>query len=76
MATEGVTSGWQLLEDGEEMRVGPYRLLFQLQTAPEAPIEEIIHDERPIAPPQEHGMALRDLWTRVPDDTSMRPSPE
>jgi hypothetical protein len=27
MATEGVTSGWQILEDGEEVDVGPYSLV-------------------------------------------------
>jgi VWFA-related protein len=30
MATEGVTSGWQFLDSGEDIRVGPYRLAFQL----------------------------------------------
>jgi hypothetical protein len=28
MATEGMTSGWLFLDDGDEMRVGSYRLVF------------------------------------------------
>jgi hypothetical protein len=31
MATEGVTSGWLLLADGEELHLGKYRLLFQAE---------------------------------------------
>lgn len=31
MATEGVTSGWLLLADGEEFHLGKYRLLFQAE---------------------------------------------
>jgi serine/threonine protein kinase len=27
MATEGVTSGWEFLQSGEEMRLGPYRIV-------------------------------------------------
>src|SRR5262249_13680662 len=30
MATEGVTSGWLFLEDGDEIQVGPYRVSFLL----------------------------------------------
>lgn len=77
MATEGVTSGWQLLEDGDELRVGPYRILFQLQGQADASTEPEPLPELPSQPPQEHGMALRDLWTRLPDEGSpMRPSAE
>jgi predicted component of type VI protein secretion system len=56
MATEGVTAGWQFLNDGEELRVGPYRLIFQLQQQEE---EESDAEPMPDRLPQEHGMALR-----------------
>jgi VWFA-related protein len=60
MATEGVTAGWQFLEDGDEMRIGPYRLIFQAQQQEEAP-EEVV--PAPDRLPQEHGMALRRTGT-------------
>jgi VWFA-related protein len=55
MATEGVTAGWQFLDDGDEMRVGPYRLIFQKhqEEKTEADLEPT-----PQRLPQEHGMAL------------------
>jgi VWFA-related protein len=66
MATEGVTSGWQFLESGEDMRIGPYRIVFQL----DAPVEEFEQASElpaeplePPQPPQEHGMALHEPWT-------------
>jgi hypothetical protein len=62
MATEGVTSGWQFLESGEDMRVGPYRIVFQV----DLPEDEAGGDDlstEPTKPPQEHGMALREPWT-------------
>ena len=31
MATEGMVSGWLFLDDGDEMRVGSYRLLFHAE---------------------------------------------
>jgi hypothetical protein len=39
MAVEGVSSGWILLENGEDMRLGKYRLLFQGEV-PESAFEE------------------------------------
>jgi VWFA-related protein len=36
MATEGLTSGWQFLDDGEDITVGPCRISFQLEEQPEA----------------------------------------
>lgn len=64
MATEGVTSGWQFLENGEDMRVGAYRILFQLHVPEEPPAEQPEPappgEEGEIPPPQEHGMALRE----------------
>jgi hypothetical protein len=39
MATEGVTSGWLLLADGEEMHLGKYRLLYQAEV-PVTPEED------------------------------------
>jgi VWFA-related protein len=66
MATEGVTAGWQFLEDGDEMRIGPYRLLFQAQIE-EQKLEEIM--PLPDHLPQEHGMALRPTGT---DDPAVR----
>jgi VWFA-related protein len=60
MATEGVTAGWQFLEDGDEMRIGPYRLIFQAQMEEEAEVEAMPTPDRL---PQEHGMALRPTGT-------------
>jgi VWFA-related protein len=56
MATEGVTAGWQFLEDGEEMRIGPYRIIFQAQQEEKAEMDA----DKPVPDhlPQEHGMAL------------------
>ena len=31
MATEGMVSGWLFLDDGDEMRVGSYRLVFRAE---------------------------------------------
>jgi VWFA-related protein len=55
MATEGVTAGWQFLNDGDEMRIGPYRIIFQAQQR-----EVVDEDAQPLPDrlPQEHGMAL------------------
>ena len=46
MATEGVTSGWQILDNGEELRLGLYRIAFH--AAAEAPParEEFASDPR------------------------------
>jgi hypothetical protein len=56
MATEGVTSGWQFLDPGEDISVGPCRLVFQLDEVPEAVVE-------PAPPPR-----LRELWPLRPDE--------
>ncbi len=50
MATEGVTSGWLLLADGEDFRLGAYRVLFQneVPNVAEVPTEE----EQPPAEPE------------------------
>jgi VWFA-related protein len=71
MATEGVTAGWQFLEDGDEMRIGPYRLIFQSQHQEDVP-EEVV--QAPDRLPQEHGMALRPTGTDSP--TAGRASPD
>jgi VWFA-related protein len=67
MATEGVTAGWQFLDDGDEMRVGPYRIIFQAQqpelsTADDAPLPDGL--------PQEHGMALHRSFGLTETDRS------
>ncbi len=56
MATAGVTSGWEFFDNGDEMRLGPYRFVFQIKVNEEEP-----RPEEPITPsqPQEHGMTLR-----------------
>jgi hypothetical protein len=49
MATEGVTSGWLLLADGEEMHLGKYRLLYQAEVpvTPEEPVfESVVPEEQ------------------------------
>jgi hypothetical protein len=40
MATEGVTSGWLLLADGEELHLGKYRLLFQAEVPASADLQD------------------------------------
>ena len=63
MATEGVTSGWHFLESGEDLRIGPYRLVFQLEAEPEAEPDEPQGPQGGSdagGPPQDHGMALRE----------------
>ncbi|HLF77299.1 MAG TPA: VWA domain-containing protein [Dehalococcoidia bacterium] len=74
MATEGVTSGWEFLETGEEMRLGAYRLLFEEYTEDRTPYEEPepASPEEPLRPTQEHGMTLSDLWSRVAEDIHLR----
>jgi hypothetical protein len=75
MATEGLTSGWELLESGEEMSLGPYRILFEEFTAErpgqaDQPESEMAPPE-PLRPTQEHGMTLNDLWSGVRDDAPL-----
>jgi hypothetical protein len=75
MATEGVTSGWEFLQSGEELRLGTYRIVFE-EYAPERVIEpEPAPEPQPKAdeaqrPLQEHGMSLSDLWTRAVEETN------
>ncbi len=57
MATEGVTSGWQFLDSGEDLQIiGPFRLTFQLN------VEERREPEPAPAPPK-----LRELWPSDPE---------
>jgi VWFA-related protein len=56
MATEGVTSGWQFLESGEDIRVGPCRLTFQLDVREATP--------EPAAPTPR----LHELWPSRHDE--------
>ncbi|HXH21457.1 MAG TPA: VWA domain-containing protein [Dehalococcoidia bacterium] len=56
MATEGVTSGWQFLDSGEDIQVGHCRLVFQLDVVPEPAPE-------PAPPPR-----MRELWPLRPDE--------
>ncbi len=67
MASEGVTAGWQFLDDGDEIRVGPYRIIFQKRQA-----EAQAADAGPIsdAAPQEHGMALHRVFGLTETDRS------
>jgi VWFA-related protein len=58
MATEGVTSGWQLLDSGDELKVGPYRLTF-------APAVEPEEEPEPAPAPQ---IGLRELWPRLNEE--------
>jgi hypothetical protein len=58
MATEGVTSGWQFLEDGDEMRIGGYRIVFQVFVAEAVP-QQSAGSQQPMGLPQEHGMFIR-----------------
>jgi hypothetical protein len=52
MATEGVTSGWQFLENGEDVRVGPYRVAFALDVPDRVPEPE----PEPEPSPKLHGL--------------------
>ena len=74
MATEGVTSGWEFLDSGEDIRIGPYRIVFQ--AAEPEPVAEPEKTPAPTKLPQEHGMEIRDLWTRVVDSQGPTPPDE
>jgi len=90
MATEGVTPGWQFLEDGDELRIGPYRLIyrawtpeFEQEPATGEPAEAVGAPEPQPGPdaletgPQEHGMTLRrsEAWPpRYPDPSLGSPA--
>jgi VWFA-related protein len=56
MATSGITSGWEFFDNGDEMRLGGYRFIFQVQVNEDEPQEE---EPAPGSLPQEHGMTLR-----------------
>ena len=74
MATEGVTTGWQILDSGEDIQVGPYRVLYQAYEqdyAPEPPAPTIM---QAIGPDDQS--YFRELWTRMPDDPPMGTSSE
>jgi predicted component of type VI protein secretion system len=60
MATEGVTSGWQFLEDGDEMRIGAYRMVFQVFVEDVVP-QQSAGAQQPSGLPQEHGMFIRSV---------------
>ncbi len=66
MATEGVTSGWQLLDSGDDIRVGPYRVLFQAEVVAEAEPDARLSELR--GRTQDHGMALHEMWPRLADE--------
>ncbi|HLF72007.1 MAG TPA: VWA domain-containing protein [Dehalococcoidia bacterium] len=73
MATEGVTSGWEFLESGEDLRVGPYRIVYQAEEQePEYAEERVM--PTPTRLPREHGMDLRELWTRAAEDGRVDPA--
>jgi VWFA-related protein len=58
MATAGVTPGWEFFDDGDELRIGPYRFVFKVEVNQ----AEAQRDEPTLggmAAPQEHGMTLR-----------------
>jgi VWFA-related protein len=63
MATEGITAGWVFLENGEDMSLGPYRLIFQAldQSEEEEPAPPESQDET------EPGLPL---WRQRPDNLS------
>ena len=63
MATEGVTSGWQILESDEEIVLGPYRILFRAD-----PPTERAEPDAASAKPTDEVVFLRELWPRLPED--------
>ena len=72
MATEGVTSGWQFLEDGDELRIGGYRIVFQVfaqeaVTAQDQAVTARGAEHAPTGLPQEHGMHIRHAWEGAGD---------
>jgi VWFA-related protein len=70
MATEGVTSGWQILENDEEITLGPYRIHFRAETVVEPEMEQ---PEAAIIPSDDTSF-FRDYWTRVPEDPPLSAS--
>lgn len=69
MATEGITSGWEFLENGEEIQIGPYRMLFQLYEQQESEPAGGREQQAEAAAPA-RAMPLGDLFGRLPEDTS------
>ncbi len=56
MATAGVTPGWEFFDNGDELRVGAYRFVFQIEVNEE---EDEADQQISGSLPQEHGMTLR-----------------
>jgi hypothetical protein len=57
MATAGVTPGWEFFDNNDEMRIGAYRFVFQIEVneTQEPSVGESLRSDLP----QEHGMTLR-----------------
>jgi VWFA-related protein len=56
MATAGVTPGWEFFDNGDDMRIGAYRIVFQIEVNEEQPQSS---EQITGSVPQEHGMTLR-----------------
>ena len=56
MATAGVTPGWEFFDNQDEMRIGAYRFVFQIDVNEVQPVDS---EEAIRGMPQEHGMTLR-----------------
>jgi len=57
MPMEAITSGWLILDPGDELRIGPYQLIFELAAAEEPQPESLLKPEpAPQAPvtPESH----------------------
>jgi hypothetical protein len=67
MATEGVTSGWQILDSGDHIDVGNYRLSFQAEAPSVA--------EKPAPATAEPARPLRQIWPEN-EPTSLTASEE
>jgi predicted component of type VI protein secretion system len=72
MATEGVTSGWQILDSDEEVTLGPYRILFRADIVASEPEAE---PSQAAIIPSDDASFFRDYWTRVPEDPPLGASP-
>ena len=81
MATTGVQSGWLFLEDGEEIRLGEYRLLFQAEAATTASDGVVADQEVQLNPPnlglspevEPDTLVPEQTWPPPPDDPSLNP---
>jgi VWFA-related protein len=67
MATEGVTSGWQIIESDDDITVGPYRLLFRADLP-------VIEEPEPAPMTEAAAPPLPELWPRLAEDASLKPS--